>query len=110
MCIMNEVGSRKGQPPARQVKRSFTPEFKAEVVQLCLVGDRTITEVARDLGLPHSAVRAWVNAETKAPEPTGELSLTEREELRALRRENRRMREDIDILKRATAFFARETR
>ena len=109
---MTEVDKKGRERSTRQrAKRSFTAEFKAEVVQLCLVGDRTITEVARDLDLTASVVRGWVNAETRVvSEPADELSLTEREELRALRRENRRMREDIEILKRATAFFAKETR
>jgi len=66
--------------------------------------------VARDFDLGETAVRAWVNqAETDAGERPG-LTSEERVELTQLRRENRRLREDNDTLKRATAFFARETR
>jgi transposase len=90
--------------------RSFTPEFKAEIVELCQRGDRTIGQVARDFGLTETAVRAWVNqAETDAGERPG-LTTEERAELTKLRRENRSLREDVEVLKRATAFFAKETR
>jgi len=102
---MENVGRRK--PRAR---RSFTPEFKADIVARCERGDRSIGEVAKDFDLTETAVRAWVRqAEIDAGERDG-LSSSEREELAALRRENRRLREDVEILKRATAFFAKETR
>src|SRR5262245_19533346 len=101
-----EVMERK-QPRAR---RSFTPEFKAEIVELCQRGDRSIGEVARDFDLTETAVREWVKqAEIDAGERAG-LSSAERAELAELRRENRRLREDVEILRRATAFFAKETR
>ena len=91
-------------------RRSFTPEFKAEIVERCRAGDRTIGQVARDFDLTETAVRAWVNqAEIDAGEREG-LTSDEREELARLRRENRPLREDVEILKRATAFFAKETR
>lgn len=91
-------------------RRSFTPEFKADIVERCRRGDRSIGEVARDFDLTETAVREWVKqAEVDAGERAG-LSGDEREELSALRRENRRLREDVEILKRATAFFAKETR
>ena len=91
-------------------RRSFTPEFKAEIVERCRAGDRTIGQVARDFDLTETAVRAWVHqAEVDAGERDG-LSTEERAELTQLRRENRRLREDNETLKRATAFFARETR
>lgn len=91
-------------------RRSFTPEFKAEVVELCRAGDRSIGQVARDLGLTETAVRAWVRqADVDAGRRDG-LSTAERQELTGLRKENRILREERDILKRATAFFAKETR
>ena len=91
-------------------RRSFTPEFKAEIVEACSRGDRSIGQVARDFDLTETAVREWVR---QADVDTGRrdgLTTTEREELAQLRRENRRLREDVEILKRATAFFAKETR
>ena len=91
-------------------RRSFTPEFKADIVERCLRGDRTIGQVARDFDLTETAVRAWVNqAEVDAGERDG-LTSAERKELAELRRDNKRLQADVDLLKRATAFFAKETR
>jgi transposase len=107
MSIMETMERRK--PRAR---RSFTPEFKAEIVELCQRGDRSIGQVARDLDLTETAVREWMRqAERDAgTRDDGGLTSTERQELSALRRENRRLREDVEVLKRATAFFAKGTR
>jgi transposase len=102
---METVANKKPRP-----RRSFTPEFKADIVERCLAGDRSIGQVARDFDLVESAVRRWVEqAEIDAGNRDG-LTSGEREELSQLRRENRRLREDVDILKRATSFFAKETR
>ena len=91
-------------------RRSFTPEFKAEVVELCRRGDRSIGQVAQDFDLTESNVRTWVKqAEIDQGERPG-LTTEERVELTPLRRENRSLREDVEVLKRATAFFAKETR
>jgi transposase len=74
-------------------------------------GDRTIGQVAKDFDLTETAVREWVR---QADAGTGGgrdgLSADERAELAQLRRENRRLREDVEILKRATAFFAKGDR
>src|SRR3977135_4637223 len=89
---------------------SFTKEFKDEVVDLVGNGGKTIAEVSRDLDLTESAVRDWVRqADVDAGRRDG-LTTSEREELAALRKENRVLREERDILKRATVFFAKETR
>ena len=100
-----------GKKPRRH-RRAFTPEFKAEIVELCQRGDRSVAQVARDFDLTETAVREWVKqAERDAgTSEDGGLTSAERKELVELRRENRRLREDVDILKRATAFFAKETR
>ncbi|WP_319700160.1 transposase [Streptomyces europaeiscabiei] len=91
-------------------RRSFTPEFKAEIVELCRRGDRSVGQIAKAFDLTETAVRLWVSqAEVDAGERDG-LTSSEREELAALRRENRRLREDVEVLRRATAFFAKETR
>lgn len=93
-------------------RRSFTAEFKAEIVERCRAGDRSVGQVARDFDLTETAVREWVRqAERDDGGGAGDgLSAGEREELARLRRENRQLREDVGILKRATAFFAGETR
>jgi transposase len=91
-------------------RRSFTEEFKADIVERCRVGDRSIAQVALDFELTETSVRSWVKqAEVDAGERDG-LSTEERQELAKLKRENKRLREDVEILKRATAFFAEETR
>ena len=103
---MESMGKKRPRP-----RRSFTPEFKAEIVELCRQGERTVGQVAKDFDLTETAVRAWVKqAELDSGVRTDGLTSTEREELAQLRRENRRLREDVEILKRATVFFAKETR
>jgi transposase len=106
MSIMETMAKKR--PRAR---RSFTSEFKAEIVELCRRGDRSVGQVARDFDLTETAVREWVKqADLDAGTRSDGLTSDERSELSALRRENRRLREDVEILKRATAFFAKETR
>ena len=105
MSIMESMGKKKPRP-----RCSFTPEFKAEIVELCRRGDRSVGQIAKDFDLTETAVRLWVTqAQVDAGEREG-LTSGEREELARLRQENRRLREDVDILRRATAFFAKETR
>ena len=102
---METVAKRK--PRSR---RKFTKEFKAEIVERCREGDRSIGEIAKDFDLVESAVRRWVEqADIDAGRKEG-LTSDEREELARLRRENARLQADVDLLKRATAFFAKETR
>lgn len=103
--IMEFVGKKK------RTRRAFTPEFKAEIVELCQRGDRSVPQVAADFELVDSAVRRWVaQAEIDAGQRSDGPSTDEMAEVAALRAENRRLREDNAILKRATAFFAREIR
>jgi transposase len=99
-----------GKKPRR--RRSFTPEFKAEIAELCQRGDRTVGQVAKDFDLTETAVREWVKQAERdtGTRHDGGLTTVERQELADLRRENRRLREDVEILKRATAFFAEGTR
>ena len=102
---METVAKKKPRP-----RRSFTPEFKAEIVERCRAGDRSIAQVAKDFNLVESAVRRWVEqADVDSGQRDG-LTSGERDELRELRRENRRLQGDVDLLKRAMAFFAKETR
>ena len=80
------------------------------MVELCRTSGRSIAAVARDLDLSETALRRWVTqTEVDAGRRDG-LTTAEREELARLRKEVRVLREERDILKRATAFFARETR
>lgn len=97
---------------AKRRRRSFTPEFKAEAVRLCKVGDRTVGQVARDLDLTETALRDWVKrADIDAGKgPPGALTTAEREELQKLRRDVKRLEMEREILKKAAAFFAKESR
>jgi len=99
-----------GKKPRK--RRSFTPQFKAEIVELCQRGDRSVGQVARDFDLTGTAVREWVKQAERdgGTRQDGGQTSAERKELAQLRAENRRLREDVEILKRATAFFATETR
>ena len=98
----------KKQPRPR---RSFTDEFKAEVVQLARQPGNTAGSVARELDLTETAVRAWVKqADIDDGRRNDGLTSAERTEMAQLRKELRETREERDILKRAVAFFARETR
>jgi transposase-like protein len=91
-------------------RRSFNAEFKAEAVRLCKVGDRSIGRVAKDLDLTEGALREWVKrADIDTGQgPPGALTTAEREELTQLRRENKRLQMEREILKKAAAFFAKE--
>ena len=97
---------------ARRKRRSFTPEYKAEAVRLVNVGDRSVAEVAKTLDLPETALRNWTKlaAIEAGKGPPGALTTAEREELVRLRRENKRLEMEREILKKAAAFFARESR
>ena len=93
-------------------RRSFSAEYKAEVVELVRTSGKSAGQVARELDLTETAVRKWVaRAEVDAGSgPEGVLSSDEREELRRLRRENTQLRMEREILKKATAFFAKESK
>jgi transposase len=106
MSIMMETMGRK---KARR-RRSFTQDFKAEVVGLVRQPGNSVASVARDLDLTETAVRAWVKQADVDDGQREGVTTSEREELAQLRRENRRLTQDVEILKRATAFFAKETR
>jgi transposase-like protein len=97
--------------PKRRARRQFTDEFKASTVRLVLDEGKTVGAVARDLDLTETALREWVNR-ARADRTHGRTGLTiaEREELARLRKENRILQEERDILKKATAFFAKQSR
>ena len=96
----------------RRPRRSFTEEFLAGAVRLVLDDGKTMGQVSRDLDLTESAVRHWVDR-TRADRGTGRvgaLTTAEREELSRLRKENRILAEEREILKKAGAFFAKQSR
>ena len=95
--------------PKRRARRQFTDEFKASAVRLVLDEGKMVGAAARDLDLTESVVHRWLaQADIDAGRREG-LTTAEREELTRLRRENRVLRDERDILKKAAAFFARAT-
>jgi transposase len=95
---------------SKRRRRSFSPEFKAEVVELCRQPGRSAHSVAAELDLTETAVRRWVNqAEVDAGIRPGTTS-RDVEELARLRKQLREVTEERDILARAVGFFAKGTR
>ena len=95
----------------RRSRRQFDDEFKTQAVRLVLDEGKSVGSVARDLDLTETALREWVNR-ARADRTQGKTGLTtaEREELTRLRRENRILQEEREILKKAAAFFAKHQR
>lgn len=87
----------------------YTQEFRAEAVRLVHSSpEKPVSQIARELGVSDNSLREWVKqAQIDAGQREG-LSTEEWEELRKLRRENKVLRQERDILKKATVFFARE--
>ena len=95
-----------------KARRTFTPEFKAQAVKLVTEQGRSVAEVARDLDLGESLLRGWKTAHAAGGASAfpghGNPPALE-EELRRLRAENKRLLMEREVLKKATAFFARES-
>src|SRR5881296_2063653 len=95
----------------RRARRQFSDEFMAGAVRLVLDEGKTVGAVARELDLTPSSLGNWVR-HAQADRTNGKTGLTtmEREELARLRKENRVLQEERDILKKAAAFFAKQSR
>ena len=93
----------------QRTRRYFSPEFKAETIELIRSSGRSIPDICRELDLTETTVRNWMRqARIDAGDEEG-LSTDEREELRRLRSENRTLRMERDLLKKAAAFFAKDS-
>jgi transposase-like protein len=89
--------------------RPYPKEFREGALQLVREGERPIVQIAHDLGIAESCLRRWIKqAELDGGKREDGLSGSEREELRRLRRENARLKQEKEILRKAAAFFARE--
>jgi transposase len=93
------------------MSKRYTPEFKRDAVELVRSSGRTVTEVARELGVSPEGLRGWVKQARvdRGDGPAGALTTAEREELQRLRRKDREQQQTIEILKKGLAFFAKET-
>jgi len=91
------------------VPAAHPPEFRRRAVELARERTKPVAELAKDLRISESCLRNWV-AQAEADEAGGEtrLSSAEKKELAALRRDKRRLEMEVEILKRAAAYFARE--
>jgi transposase-like protein len=92
-------------------KRSFSPEYREEAVKLVIETSRSIAQVAKELGINEGTLGNWVN--TYRREHAGEeppLSVSDRARLREVERENRELRMEVEFLKKAAAYFAKDHR
>jgi|SRR6516225_8027400 transposase len=88
----------------------YAPEFRAEAIRLARTSGKSHRQIAEDLGVTSETLRLWLKqADLDDGKRHDGLTSEEQEELRRLRREVRILREERDILKKAAAFFARET-
>ena len=86
----------------------YPPEFKQRAVELARRREKPIAQIAKELGVAESGLRRWMDQADVDDGAKPGLSSAERKELAELRRENRRLEMEIEILKRASAYFARE--
>lgn len=93
---------------SNQTKRKYTHEFKQEAIKLVTEQGYKVSEAARNLGLSRSMLGRW-HREFDAEKAGERLRGEEREELKRLRSEVKRLRMEREILKKATAFFAKES-
>src|SRR5262245_63776449 len=88
----------------------YPPEFRAEAIRLARTSGKPHAQIARELGMTGETLRLWLKqADVDEGKRSDGLTTDEQEELRRLRRENRILREEREILKKAAAFFAQET-
>jgi transposase len=96
--------------PRGHTHQPYSPEYRAEAVRLVREGGRTPRQLAADLGCSEEAIRSWLKqADLDAGRRSDGLTTEERAELRRLRAENRTLRMERDLLKKAAAFFAKES-
>lgn len=102
----------------KRVRREFSAEFKLEAVRLASTGEKSLRQVARELGVHENLLRSWKRQVLAGPAggdlgevfPGNGKLVSADEEVRRLKRENATLREERDFLKKATVFFAKESR
>lgn len=104
------AGSPGEESTMPRTRPPYPSKFHDEAVRLVRESGKPASQIAKDLGISYESLRHWVKqADLDVGRRSDGLTTEEREELRRLRRENRILREEREILKKAAAFFARET-
>ena len=91
-----------------RTRPAYPPEFKAEALKLARSSEKPLSELARDLGVSTGTLHNWLKQQHIDAGKRDGLTTDEREELRRLRKENKVLKEEREVLRKATAFFARE--
>lgn len=108
--VQRSMSKKSQQKPKKQQRRNHSREYKAEVVRLCQESGKSPEVIGSEMGLAGSLIRNWMRqADVDAGGGRkGALTTTERDELGQLRKEVKHLRQERDILKKATAFFVKE--
>lgn len=94
----------------KRERKQYSETFKARAVKLASTSSSSVSKVARELGVAEKTLHCWVRADAVAQEVGIErLTASEKEELKALRAENKRLRDDAEILKKAATYFANQS-
>ncbi len=97
------------EKPAKRPRRKFSDEFKRDAVEIVNSSGKSIAQVARELGIYDSTLGSWVKQDEIDRGVRDGVSTSDREEVAELRRENARLRMERELLKRAVAFWVRES-
>ncbi|MCJ7780583.1 MAG: transposase [Acidimicrobiia bacterium] len=97
------------EKPAKRPRRKFSDEFKRDAVEIVNSSGKSIAQVARELGIYDSTLGSWVKQDEINRGVRDGVTTAEREEVTELRRENARLRMERELLKRAVAFWVRES-
>ena len=95
----------------KRTQNQYSPEFRESAVKLALESDRPVSETATELGISKSTLHTWISKYSQ-PKSSNTMSTDQHlyEELKRLKKENARLKEERDILKKAAKYFANETR
>lgn len=95
----------------KKENKQYPPEFKASAIKLALESDQPVSHTAKDLGISSSTLHTWVSQYTQSSgEGSSKVDEHLHNEVKRLKKENARLKEERDILKKAAAYFAKETR
>ena len=97
------------EKPAKRPRRKFSDEFKRDAVEIVHSSGKSIAQVARELGIYDSTLGSWVKQDEINRGVRDGVTTADREEVTELRRENARLRMERELLKRAVAFWVRES-